>query len=127
PRARMKPKNFSRRRLFLRAVVGWVITLAAVSAAWVFFRVESLTGALIFFQRLVSSNPLRDITSLWVIKILVPILLLLIIDVPQAVSNDPLFLWQLRFPWRVALCTLLLLSIFIFGSQIHAPFIYTQF
>ena len=111
----------------LRDAVILIITLVAVSAAWVFFRADSLTDALIFFQRLFSSNPLRDITSLWWIKVLVPIGLILLIDLPQALSNNVLVLWRLRPVWRVTLCTALLLGIFIFGSQTHAPFIYSGF
>ncbi len=127
PRARIKPKNATRLQIWMRTIIGVAITLAAVSVAWVFFRVDSIVGAFVFFQRLVSSNPLSDINALWLIKVLVPILLLLIIDVPQAVSNNPLFLWQMRPIWRIGMCTLLVLSIFIFGSQTHAPFIYFQF
>lgn len=108
PRAKVKPKNATRTQLWLRTIVGIAITLAAVSAGWVFFRVDSITGAFVFFQRLFSSNPLPDLTTLWWIKILGPIILLLLIDIPQAVSNNPLFMWQMRPVGRAVLCTLLL-------------------
>lgn len=128
PRARAKPKKgIPKWRIWAQAVLGIAVTLIAVSVAWVFFRMDSLTGALVFFQRMFSSNPFTDINGLWWIKVLVPIGLLLLIDIPQAASNNPLVLWQLRLIWRVLLCVLLLLGIFIFGSQTHAPFIYAGF
>jgi alginate O-acetyltransferase complex protein AlgI len=127
PRARLKPKNASRLSIGLQTVVGVLITLIAVSTAWVFFRANSVSEALLFFQRMFSSNPLADMSGLKWIEIIIPIVLLLIIDIPQAISNNPLFLWQIRPVWRVTMCTILLLCIFIFGSQSHAPFIYAQF
>ncbi len=128
PRARAKPKKGTPPwRIRVQAVVGITVTLIAVSAAWVFFRVESVTGAVIFFQRLFSSNPFVEITNLWWVNVLVPIALLLLIDIPQAAANNPLVIWQLRLLWRVILCVLLLLGILIFGSQTHAPFIYSGF
>jgi D-alanyl-lipoteichoic acid acyltransferase DltB (MBOAT superfamily) len=126
PRAKIKPKKTTW-LFWLKSAVGLAITLAAVSAAWVFFRADSVADALIFFQRLFSSNPFTDITLLWWIKVLVPIGLLLLIDLPQALGDNALILWRLRPIWRVTLCTVLLLGIFIFGSQTHAPFIYAGF
>ncbi len=127
PRIRIKPKNATRLQIWVRGVIGIAVTLTAVSAAWVFFRVDSLTGAVVFFQRMFSSNPLVDTTVLWWIKIMSPIVLLLIIDIPQTIHSSPLFLWQMRPFGRVVMCTLLVLGIFIFGSQTHASFIYSGF
>ncbi len=126
PRVRIKPKKVTW-RFWVQGAIGMVITLAAVSMAWVFFRSASISEALLFFERLFSSNPFNDITSLWWIKVLVPIGLLLLIDLPQALVDSSLFLWRLRPVWRVVMCTALLLGIFIFGSQTHAPFIYSGF
>ncbi|MCA0457457.1 MAG: hypothetical protein LCI00_26050 [Chloroflexi bacterium] len=128
PRARAKPKKGTPKwRIWGQAVVGIAVTLVAVSVAWVFFRMDSLTGAIVFFQRMFSSNPFDEINGLWRVKVLVPIGLILLIDIPQALTNNPLVLWQLRLFWRVLFCLLLLLGIFIFGSQTNAPFIYAGF
>jgi alginate O-acetyltransferase complex protein AlgI len=127
PKARIKSKNATRLQIWARTIIGIAVTLTAVSIAWVFFRVDSLTGAFVFFQQMFSSNPLPLLTSLWWIKILSPIVLLLMIDIPQAVTDNPLFIWQQKLIWRAAICTIFLIAIFIFGSQTHAPFIYFQF
>lgn len=126
PRLRIKPKKITW-IFWLKGAVSLAVTLAAVSAAWVFFRAASIDDALLFFQRLFSSNPISGITSIWWIKVLVPIILLLIIDLPQVVTDNPLVVWRLRPVWRVIMCTVLLLGIFILGSQTHAPFIYSGF
>ncbi|MBI1280989.1 MAG: hypothetical protein GC179_22885 [Anaerolineaceae bacterium] len=126
PKVRVKPKKVTW-RFWVQGALGMTVTLIAVSAAWVFFRADTLSDAFIFFERLFSSNPFDTINALWWIKVLVPIALLLIIDLPQLLTDNALVLWRLRSIWRIALCTIMLLGIFIFGSQTHAPFIYSGF
>jgi D-alanyl-lipoteichoic acid acyltransferase DltB (MBOAT superfamily) len=127
---RLKADPSSPRPLPLRlagTAIGIGYTFVAVSVAWVVFSTASLAEAGVFFQRLTAGNPFAELTLLWWIRLLTPLILLLLIDLPQAWTNNTLVIWQLRPVWRVTLCALLLLSIFIFGGQTHEPFVYFQF
>ncbi|MBX3081084.1 MAG: MBOAT family protein [Anaerolineae bacterium] len=127
PRVKIEPDRQPRLVRALGSGLGMIYTFAVVSAAWVLFSSTSIAEAGLFFGRLTAGNPFTDLTALWWTRLLTPLSLLLIVDLPQAWTNNALFIWQIRPIWRIALCALLLLSIFIFGSQTHAPFVYFQF
>ena len=128
PRLKADPASPRSRPLKLAlSALGLAYTFIAVSIAWVLFSSPSLAEAGVFFQRLTAANPFVGLNVLWWTRLLTPLILLLLVDLPQAWTHNTLFIWQLRPVWRVVFCAALLLSIFLFGSQTHAPFVYFQF
>ena len=109
----------------LRAAAGWLVTMGVVGLAWVFFRSPNIETAQ---QMFVSIFTLSQ-GNVWVptLPVVWMLLLLLAIDIPQAIAEDQV-IW-LRWPWYVRgmvyACAVLLLVIW--GSRDDVAFIYFQF
>jgi alginate O-acetyltransferase complex protein AlgI len=103
-----------------------LVTQVAVAFAWVIFRAPTLPDAIHFFQHILV-EPTYNADAAWWARILYPVGAVVVIDLLLAQGRDAVAFWRLRLPWRVVLCTLLLVLIFIFGGAEVAPFVYFQF
>jgi D-alanyl-lipoteichoic acid acyltransferase DltB (MBOAT superfamily) len=102
-----------------------LITQIVVAIAWVIFGAPTLPDAMRFFQRLL--EPTYSADPAWWVRILYPISAVLVVDLLLAQGRDAVAFWRLHLSWRVGLCTLLLVLIFIFGGGESAPFVYFRF
>jgi D-alanyl-lipoteichoic acid acyltransferase DltB (MBOAT superfamily) len=112
-------------RMAAVAALGWGVTMTIVGIAWVYFRAPSIGTAhetLLILARFTEG-------SVWIpsAPLIGMILLVLAIDVPQAVAGEQA-VW-LRWPWycRGVTYAAAVLILVIWGSQGEVPFLYFQF
>jgi D-alanyl-lipoteichoic acid acyltransferase DltB (MBOAT superfamily) len=110
---------------FAKMATSWLLTMAVVYLAWVFFRATSFQNA---FDVIAGILDLRGGFSLR--SLVMPgalIALLLFIDCPQYLSRRHVVM--LRWPWPVRglVYAGLVLILAIFRSENDVPFIYFQF
>ncbi|MDB5589848.1 MBOAT family protein [Enterovirga sp.] len=125
-RGRDGSASLSRPTSPVRAVLGWLVTLHVVCAAWIFFRSPSLEAAFTYFARMAQSGEWTTTMSPFVAA------LVLIGAATQFVPPD----MQRRLgrgfdaapmPAKIALCTAAIYAIAVFAPAGVPPFIYFQF
>jgi alginate O-acetyltransferase complex protein AlgI len=102
-----------------------LVTQIAVALAWVIFYAPTVPDAVRFLGRLLT--PTYNVDAIWWARLLYPISLLLLVDLLLSRGANALVFWRLQLPWRVALCVLLLIVLFIVGGPESAPFVYFRF
>jgi len=109
----------------LRALPGILVTFALTTSAWVFFRADTIPGALEYFYHIVSFSTF----SLPPVRAALPLLLAALLITLEWFQRDkphPLQLarWPLLARWS-AYYTVLLMTLALYGE--NKPFIYFQF
>lgn len=106
-------------------LLGMAITFPLVMLTWVFFRAPGLSASIEFIRHAAELRRLEMWSTVWPVM-LAPLLLVLLIDVPQFVGRSHTVL--LRFPRLVRdVSVALLLLVILLGVGTRAPFIYFQF
>jgi len=122
-----RPGEVGRVERWGNALLGILVTQAAVTAAWVFFGARSLGDVVLFFQRLTSASPIYSDDLLWYTRLVVPIIFVVGIDLLQAKFKLTANFWRYPLIFRVLLLAIMALAILILGDSTHAPFIYNGF
>lgn len=114
-----------------RIMAGWVLTFAAVSMAWIFFRADSMDKACLILSRIITPDkafsvftPLEFFGSFSVAISLVLCIYMMMIER----ITDPVLSWfDTRATADAIFCTVTLVLIACFGVFQEQPFIYFQF
>ena len=108
-----------------RAVAGWVVTMAVVGVAWVFFRAPDLVGAFDFLAGIITFQQ----GSIWIPwgPVIWLILLQLFFDVPQFHKKDHTVLTTWLWPVRGLIYAAAIMLIVLVRTDENIPFIYFQF
>ncbi len=109
---------------FFTMVCGVVFTFHLVSVTWVFFRAESMSQSLVYFEGLLSFRGGLDIKSLALPVLLV--VLLAPLEWIQYRKSEVTDLGSFPLPMRSMVYTMMLISI-VMQSGNEIPFIYFQF
>jgi alginate O-acetyltransferase complex protein AlgI len=121
--ARLRPPEAGPIR-WLALTAGGATTFVLVSFTWLFFRSTSVALTGVYLDRLALGTGFGDIHRL--IPFAVLALLVLVIDLPQAIARDEHIFTRWGLGRRTAIAGFLLVAIF-FGGAASAPFIYFQF
>jgi D-alanyl-lipoteichoic acid acyltransferase DltB (MBOAT superfamily) len=109
----------------VRAVGGWIITMFVVAIAWVFFRAPDFATA---FEVLSGIASLRgDWTAYHLRPLVYVVVLMLCIDVPQAIAREHTITMKWPALVRGFSYAMMLLVLVVYGSRADVPFIYFQF
>ena len=112
--------QFSGQRL-----LGMAITFPLIMLTWVFFRAPGLSASIEFIRHAAELRQMGMWATVWP-AMLAPLLLVLLIDIPQFWGRSHTVLLQWPRPLRDAVVALLLFVILL-GVGTRAPFIYFQF
>jgi len=104
----------------------WLLTMAIVFAAWVFFRADSMEQAISFLSKMISSQTGESLSNFPPILIAF-IGLLLLSDWVFKDSNIHLWMNQQKFATRWFIYAIMIYSILGFAGTVNHPFIYFQF
>jgi alginate O-acetyltransferase complex protein AlgI len=105
---------------------GWFVTFHVVCAAWIFFRSPSSSAALDYFGLILRDSGAPSTATPFVISLM---LLGFVTQLTRPERYESLARWygDASLPMKVAVPSLTILSIGIFGPTGVAPFIYFQF
>lgn len=122
--------NFNRSNSF--QILRHIYTLIVVIVAWVFFRVESFSGAIVFIQKMCfneyeGTNYFLTLITPYTLLILF-LGVLFVMPVKQAIYNlTNRFNWSISFIYSIFHLLLLIFSVFELSSLSYNPFIYFRF
>ncbi len=108
-------------------LVSTCVTLGCVCMAWVFFRAENLSDALLILKRIVTMQ--GNVTGYVYhgVRFFCFLSMLLFVDVPQALAGKHEAMLNWHWMARGLACGLMVLLIILLGSDDQTPFIYFQF
>lgn len=132
--------NHAFRRFFpaikIHAFIGWSITFLAVIIGWVFFRAESVSGALNILQAMAGLNETGALdTDAWSAIMISLIIVLVAPNAMQIISHaenagvQKWYSWALNKRWAALTILALLISIYLIFYNMNrvSEFIYFQF
>ena len=113
-------------RTGLRSIPSVVVTFGMVTVAWIFFRADTLSGALDYIGGIVT---LQGGTTDWSLLVLLLFTgpLLLALDLAQRFRGDDAFLASLPSPLQGLTVGAAVLLLVVFSGGAGEPFIYFQF
>jgi hypothetical protein len=112
-------------------ILGWLVTFAAVTVAWIFFRAESTAKAWLMLSKIVACDKhfyaFSDLEFFGTFSVAVSILACLYVAIIEGLTDPSLVWFNDRIRSDIAFCCFTVFLILSFGVFQQQTFIYFQF